>query len=441
MIPLSPHDDEDDELAAGSGRAPTAPVHATPSASATYEVLSTNEAIVTIIKCAIGAASFSLPRAFQYGGVYFSLLSTLALGILNAYTLLLLVDSSGMASTLASTLPDESTATGAAATVAATGTAAVAPGSGNSTGNADVDGDVDVDLSSSAPTPGYTALMAPIGGFTYSVAGGYKRISYPEIGAIAYPGWTVTIGGQRHNAASLLISAGIVATSLGVCTAYLDFCSDTLPVVLRGWYKRDDIFLTRANCPFVLLPVVLALSYLRTMKVLTWTSGLGDVAVFAGCVVVIAYGIDHHWRDVTFQHQFVAWPTLSRYVGSNAFLMAIHIVILPLMHQMSWQSNDLSKRNAIVKSYVFISVFNASFGAAGYLLFAAADCQSDAGGAAVGPCDNILSNISSGRYLLPAACCLLPAAPSLVMTFAPAHPPIPFLLPLYVIPRSACSTR
>ena len=269
MIPISPHDVDD--AAAVSDRAPIAPPAVASLATSRLEVLSTNEAIVTIVKCAIGAASFSLPRAFQYGGVYFSLISTLALGILNAYTLLLLVDSSGMASTLASALPDEA-AVAATATVTATSTAAIAPSRGRSVSSAtDTDADGDTDAPPLATTPGYTALMAPIGGFTYSVAH-YKRISYPEIGAIAFPAWTVSIGGQRHNAASLLISAGIVATSLGVCTAYLDFISDTLPVVLRGWYRRDDLFLTRANCPWVLMPIVLALSYLRTMKVPSFLS-------------------------------------------------------------------------------------------------------------------------------------------------------------------------
>ena len=38
--------------------------------------LSTRAAMLTIIKCAIGAGSFSLPRAFMDGGVYISFLTT-----------------------------------------------------------------------------------------------------------------------------------------------------------------------------------------------------------------------------------------------------------------------------------------------------------------------------------------------------------------------------
>ena len=298
-------------------------------------VLSTNEAILTIIKCAIGAASFSLPRAFQHGGVYISFFSTLALGILNAYTLLLLVDASGMASTLASLMEENPSD--------------MMHNNRNDSGNirlrsnstvSEVNNEENNDNTTTGGNKNYTPLMAPIGGFTYSVTR-YKRISYPEIGSIAFPTLIYTLFGIKFNVISCLISVGIVATSLGVCTAYVDFISETLPVVLRGWMRRDDIYLTRSNCPWILMPIVLLLSYLRTMKVLTLTSGLGDVAVFVGCIVVIGYGITHYSSDVTFRHPLIEWNTLDKYVGSNSFLFAVHIVILPIMHQMSWESNDL----------------------------------------------------------------------------------------------------
>ena len=47
--------------------------------------------VVTIIKCAIGAGSFTLPKAFQIGGLWISFFLTLLLGYLCSYTLQLLV--------------------------------------------------------------------------------------------------------------------------------------------------------------------------------------------------------------------------------------------------------------------------------------------------------------------------------------------------------------
>ena len=58
----------------------------------TVQFLSTNGAVMTIIKCAIGAGSFSLPKAFMDGGVYLSFFFTVFLGILSGYTLLILIE-------------------------------------------------------------------------------------------------------------------------------------------------------------------------------------------------------------------------------------------------------------------------------------------------------------------------------------------------------------
>ena len=55
-------------------------------------------AIMAIIKCGIGAGSFNLPRAFMDGGVYMATVTTIFLGFLSAFTLLLLVDSSTISS-------------------------------------------------------------------------------------------------------------------------------------------------------------------------------------------------------------------------------------------------------------------------------------------------------------------------------------------------------
>ena len=188
----------------------------------TIAVLSTNEAVLTVVKCAIGAASFSLPSAFQQGGVYMSFFSTLALGILNAYTLLLLVDASGMASTLATRLteenPSDNTRNSRSDSVNDSGNIRLRS---NSTVS-EVNNEENNDDTTTGGNKRYTPLMAPIGGVTYSVTR-YKRISYPEIGSIAFPTLICTLFGIKFNVMSCLISAGIVATSLGVCTAYVDF--------------------------------------------------------------------------------------------------------------------------------------------------------------------------------------------------------------------------
>ena len=341
--------------------------------------LSTRAAMLTIIKCAIGAGSFSLPRAFMDGGVYISFLTTIFLGLLSAYTLLLLVDSSTISSLLQEVAEKKKR-------------------------QCNTDLELIKEQRSLFVSFNYKPLdertqivKMPVTG---SVGPRLKHCStYPEMGAVAFPEAAFSFRGGKYNLAHFVISMGILLTSLGVCAAYVDFIAGTLPEVIRGWSKNRHIFFTTSNTPWIIMPIILGFSFLRTMKVLTYTSFLGNLLVMIGCFTVIILGIIRYHNDVTFQHNFVEWQTLPRYVGGNTFLFAIHVVILPLMQQMENQDGNKNKRDAINGSYLFITLFNGIFGAAGFLLFDKSVCTNDQATAYKGPCDNILSSISGGSLL------------------------------------------
>lgn len=147
------------------------------------------------------------------------------------------------------------------------------------------------------------------------------------------------------------------------------------------------------------MPIILAFSFLRTLKVLTYTSLLGNLLVITGCVTVIIYGIMKYFHYITLDHNFVEWDTLPKYVGGNIFLFAIHVVIFPLLQQMENQDNNENKRQAIKYSYIFITVLNSLFGSIGFLLFADSVCVNGLFDSCIGPCDNVLSNVSDGSLL------------------------------------------
>lgn len=341
----------------------------------TVQFLHADAAILTIIKCAIGAGSFSLPKAFMDGGVYLSFFFTVFLGILSGYTLLTLIECSLLAFEF------------------------------QNVRRKIVAAENDDDL--------VEDVMPQITGYNYitlsddNVANGHERklsarksdtLTYPEIGAIAFPEADFHFTGFKCNLAYWVITVGILLTSLGVCAAYVDFISETLPAVLMGIAGDDDLFLTRGNTPLFIMPVILGLSFLRTMKVLTYTSMIGNIAVFVGCLGVIVYGYLLYKQQITLQHNFVEWKTLPRYIGGNTFLFAIHVVILPIMQEMDNTDQNKSKRRALARSFTIITTFNAAFGFIGYLLFASSECN-NVSEPYIGPCDNILSNMSGGGIL------------------------------------------
>jgi amino acid permease len=336
--------------------------------------LSVNGCITTIIKCAIGAGSFSLPRAFAYGGVYLSIFFTIFLGLLSAYTLVLLIDSSEIATAIMrhrkfnvekismkndfsyAPLMDENTAP-SSPEVEERG------GSMSSKNNSDI----------------------------------ITSLTYPDVGAIAFPEAEFVFQRKKYNLSYYVMSVGILMTSLGVSAAYVCFISETIPQILRGMSKNKKSFVTEFNTPLFIMPIILFLSFLRTMKVLTCTSLIGNIAVFLGCVGVIVYGYMYNRDDFTFDHNFVEYKTLSRYVGGNTFLFAIHLVALPLMEKMGRDSSE-KKRKAIRGSFMFITFFNTIFGTIGFLFYASSECKTIYK-TYYGPCDNILLNMSGGWLL------------------------------------------
>jgi amino acid permease len=340
--------------------------------------LSVNGCITTIIKCAIGAGSFSLPRAFAYGGVYLSIFFTIFLGMLSAYTLVLLIDSSEIAAAIIK----------------------------HKTFNADKISMKD-DFSyaplideSTATTPSFPEVDTEQRGGNISSKSNTdvtKSLTYPDVGAIAFPEAEFVFRRKKYNLSYYVMSVGILMTSLGVSAAYVCFISETLPQILRGISKNNKSVITEFNTPLFIMPIVLFLSFLRTMKVLTYTSLIGNIAVFFGCVGVITYGYMYNRDEFTFDHNFVEYKTLSRYVGGNTFLFAIHLVALPLMEKMGRDSSE-GKRKAIRGSFLFITLFNTIFGTVGFLFYASSECKTIYK-SYYGPCDNILLNMKGGWLL------------------------------------------
>lgn len=303
--------------------------------------LSKRSAIITIVKCGIGAGSFNLPRAFMDGGVYMATVITIFLGCLSAFTLLLLVESSTISSIIIEAQ------------------------------------ERDNKTRSNALGFDEYKLIDHLDS-ERSVSTKRKHCStYSDIGALAFPEFQITYKGTTYNLAYCIISLGILATSLGVCAAYVDFIGALLPDVIRAWSNNRHVFLTRGNMPWIMMPIILGFTFLRTMKLLTYTSVLGNVLVITGCLVVIIHGIVNYHSTMTLNHSAIQWETLPRYVGGNTFVLAIHVVILPLLTQMETEDGNKNKRDAINISYTFLTLFNAFFGAFGFLLFASSVCNND----------------------------------------------------------------
>lgn len=314
-------------------------------------------AVITIIKCAVGAGCFALPCAFEKGGLWVATIMCLGLGSLSAYTLILLVKCEA---TISDNIKQRYEV---------------------------INENIDKFNADDIVNNNSGSIVDAA-----NLASHDKTLTYSDLGALIYPEICVVVFNRKINLVYLIILMSTIFTSIGVCVAYINFICETVQA-LSGISQR--------TIPLFLMPIILYLSYLKTFKVLAWTSALGDISVVVGCAVIIIYGIQARSYSGHVLHEIVNLTTIPEYFGSVGFLFAIHVVILPILQQLRMNVNsnegttDLLKQRIIViiRSFVFITIFNALFGFMGYILFANSWCQIDH---KQGPCSNVLGNLEGG---------------------------------------------
>lgn len=285
-----------------------------------HEGIHTPHVIINLVKCAVGAGSFSLPDAFVKTGLLAGIVGLILFGTVGGYTMTLLADAEKAAIELLQCRRRE----------------AAEKGDSN-----DNEGDEAVPIASSALE--VLEGEAPV-----------TRLTYPELVEVLFP--TMRLCG-RHILADIVYMA-IILTSIGVCVAYVLFILSTLKDAFGV-----DVDLTL----LVLFIPILGLALLRSFYYLAYTSVLGDVAVVAGIVGTIWAGLS--------EGRELQWPTDAPAVNTNwesgdllrglatiSFLFLVHILTLPMAQSLH---RDLEEpagfRKVVAVSYNFITVLNLGF--------------------------------------------------------------------------------
>lgn len=176
--------------------------------------------------------------------------------------------------------------------------------------------------------------------------------TYPDIGREAF-GKTGVI----------LAWTGIIASTIGACGSYLIFIGSSIQKLLGGY---TAVFEYSAVCTLFVIPPVIALSWLRSYKVLAPTSILGICALLFSLVAT--------WIDIGMYHEaksFDDYPAVQitsypLFLGNAAFLYLIHSVVLPTEQSMA----NKSRFPVVVGvSIVFVTVLNVAFAVTAYLYY------------------------------------------------------------------------
>eukprot|EP01138_Halocafeteria_seosinensis_P000540 gb/GECG01000554.1/.p1 GENE.gb/GECG01000554.1/~~gb/GECG01000554.1/.p1 ORF type:complete len:699 (+),score=49.09 gb/GECG01000554.1/:1-2097(+) len=155
---------------------------------------------------------------------------------------------------------------------------------------------------------------------------------------------------------SVVVYSGFVATSLGGCAAYVDFISSTLPTIVSG--------IDQFQASLIAFPVLLAMALLRSLRILAFTSIVGNISVTAGLVTVLVSGFLNNGLGMP-----PLWGSVQgffRFFGSVAFLFAVHIVFYPVMQSLKDRSNFVPTMQV---TYTIVTVANGVFGGLCIALF------------------------------------------------------------------------
>eukprot|EP00658_Telonema_sp_P-2_P033626 TRINITY_DN24642_c0_g1_i2.p1 TRINITY_DN24642_c0_g1~~TRINITY_DN24642_c0_g1_i2.p1 ORF type:complete len:521 (-),score=120.21 TRINITY_DN24642_c0_g1_i2:152-1714(-) len=277
--------------------------------------LKRSHVIVNLVKCAVGAGSFSLPAAFTTVGMEFGIVSLIVFGVVAAYTMTLLADAEKrvIAERSESLLEVEN-------------------------------GQID-----------HKSLEEAAEGKDPS------RLTYPELMKALFPELRIYIPriGLDRNVAGDIVTFAIILTSIGVSVAYALFIGTSLHGKPFNW---DGTWIMAG----LLVPMGL-LAQLRSFKYLAFTSVLGDVAVTAGVVGTIAIGLSDG-RSITWPHTDAIkvvgteFGGVARGLATISFLFLVHIMTLPMTQSLK---SDLERPKdwhfVAHVSYAFIGLLNLLF--------------------------------------------------------------------------------
>ncbi|TYZ62105.1 hypothetical protein PybrP1_000917 [[Pythium] brassicae (nom. inval.)] len=131
----------------------------------------------------------------------------------------------------------------------------------------------------------------------------------------------------------LLIDVFLVGMQLGICCVYFTFVATNIHVVLP---ERLQSALHERQLILAVFPVLLLLSWMRTLKRITPFSGLANIAVVAGIAIVFYYSFEYyeHPTQPRVESVHFDWRTLASFYGTAVYSFEGIGLILPIQNEM-----------------------------------------------------------------------------------------------------------
>merc|ERR1712166_488716 len=274
------------------------------------EGLQSSHVIINLVKCAVGAGSFSLPFAFVQTGIVFGAISLVVFGAVAAYTMGLVADAEKQAVHLRGALLAD-----------------------------------DVEKSPDQQQQ-------------------QRRMTYPEMMGTLFPG--ATICGQ--NLLQILVTTMIVLTSLGVSIAYCLFIVTTFSKA--PFSLGVDAIVLMLIVPVAALAQLRSFKYLAFTSVLGDVAV--TVGIIGNVIIGLADGRSCKWPSTDLVASVNSdFGDVSKGLATISFLFLVHMMTLPMAQSLDKDLEEPQGFKTVAwVSYAFIGGLNLVFTVLAVCIFA-----------------------------------------------------------------------
>eukprot|EP01114_Cavostelium_apophysatum_P008085 TRINITY_DN2036_c0_g2_i1.p1 TRINITY_DN2036_c0_g2~~TRINITY_DN2036_c0_g2_i1.p1 ORF type:complete len:449 (-),score=121.61 TRINITY_DN2036_c0_g2_i1:7-1353(-) len=200
-------------------------------------------------------------------------------------------------------------------------------------------------------------FLAFISNFTVRLLG-YMKTEYRKKDLQSYS----DIGRESFGKTGVtMVNVSIIASQFGYCCAYLVFIGDNISSLSFSphWLSAWEVLL-------ILLPIIIAFVFLRSMHYLSPTAILANIAVIAVVVIVLVAGFTKVGIKPLKNYEMINIANFATFYGIVAFGYTIHGLALEIHSSM----RDPTKYDLVVNlSMGFVTVIYLLFGGLGYLFF------------------------------------------------------------------------
>ncbi|KAL6734037.1 hypothetical protein Aduo_004622 [Ancylostoma duodenale] len=313
-------------------------------------MIRTSYALINLIKAMCGVGVFALPVAFQTAGLWMGVVLALALGVVNAHSMMKLVKCSQHLSEKKQLSKDFNKS--AVNTVSVTTSSDKAPRTASDT------------------SAGESVSQASQSG----LASGKKEeaeekrvpLNYGNMAEEAFASRETKWLRKLAKPTKFAVNLCVIGLQLGMCSAFYIFVEDHVRQIINYLLDKE---LSRDMTFFAILPFFILIATVRSLVVLSWIGFVGNILVVIALAIIVIQMLFMKHVPMSHLPAVTSIEGVTLAAGSMIYAYSAQGVVLPLENKMRKPQDMLGFFGVISISVAFICTVYVVVGFLGYLTY------------------------------------------------------------------------